>query len=311
MSAPIQRDQDRDCSRGTHWYTCSASGYVGCCVIDPCSPNFPNGCPENSRGFPPKSASASNAASQPTAAPSRTVETLVSNSAGQTVYVTITHEVSPAATSNSTEPAPQQENKSSPSNGTPVGAIAGGTIGGVAVLASVMFLLFFLRRKKQTKERRRATLPPPYADGDMSEQLSGTTAIATDEPERKITATCDIESPPVPQLDGAMVVPPSEVVGDDLNAIAELPTTSTPNPPSTPVAAAMDEAGEQRRKSKEKNVDADNHVMSWSQYNSMGTRQPAARLSQPHGAPDTTSSVWENMSPTSPTKPEKNGSEDT
>jgi hypothetical protein len=44
-----------------------------------------------------------------------------------------------------------------------------------------------------------------------------------------------------------------------------------------------------------RNVDAGTHVMSWSQYNSMGTRNPSSGLFQPHRAPDSSAAVWSNL----------------
>jgi hypothetical protein len=92
-------------------------------------------------------------------------------SAGQTVTLTVTHDATqtPQPTSDSALTTDRSRN----TNTTPVGAIAGGTVGGIAFLASALFLLFLLRRRKRVNEQRLATLPPPYPGEDMSEQLTG------------------------------------------------------------------------------------------------------------------------------------------
>jgi hypothetical protein len=89
--------------------------------------------------------------------------------------------------------------------------------------------------------------------------------------------------------------------GEPIGSIPELPATER-NPFETPPSEAHDstEAEIQRRR-KSRSADVDDHVMSWAQYNSLGNRNPASRLSQPPpGAPH--ASVWENMNPVNPTK---------
>jgi hypothetical protein len=93
-------------------------------------------------------------------------------SAGQTVTLTVTtHDATqtPQPTSDSALTIDRSRN----THNTPVGAIAGGTVGGLAFLASALLLLFLLRRRKRVNERRLATLPPPYPGEDMSEELTG------------------------------------------------------------------------------------------------------------------------------------------
>ena len=107
----------------------------------------------------------------PTPALSTSIETFESVSAGKTVTLTVTRDAT--LSSQPTSDASITTARSG-GNSKSVGAIAGGTVGGVALLASACFLLFFLRRRKRVKEERRATLPPPYPGEDMSEQLTGT-----------------------------------------------------------------------------------------------------------------------------------------
>lgn len=104
----------------------------------------------------------------------------------------------------------------------------------------------------------------------------------------------------VPQLDGAMVRPRNEIGGEPIGSIPELPATEK-NPFDTPLSEAHDSTEAEIQTRKSRSVDANNHVMSWAQYNSLGNRNPGSRLSQPPpAAPD--ASVWENMNPTSPPK---------
>jgi hypothetical protein len=98
------------------------------------------------------------------------VETIESVSLGQTVTLTVTHD--PVQSSQPTSSTALTADRTDGSS-TPVGAIAGGTVGGVLLVASAIFLFFFIRRRRRIKEQRRATLPPPYPGTDMSEQLAG------------------------------------------------------------------------------------------------------------------------------------------
>lgn len=101
-----------------------------------------------------------------------------------------------------------------------------------------------------------------------------------------------------------MVVPTNEFGVDPLGIIAELPVGEknpggSANPPTTTEWNTAQPSKPERRTS-----DADNHVMSWAQFNSLGNRGPAARLSQPYGAP-----VWENMTTTRSERDEGNDNE--
>ena len=98
------------------------------------------------------------------------IETIASISSGQTVFITVTREISPTSqASKLTTPNNTPTRKSS----SHVGAIAGGVVGGVVAFALAGLLVFLLWRKRRTKETRRATFPPSYADADMSEQIGG------------------------------------------------------------------------------------------------------------------------------------------
>ena len=95
-----------------------------------------------------------------------------------------------------------------------------------------------------------------------------------------------------------MIVPTDEMGGDPLGSIPELPASETnADPFVTPPDSATDanSSNDQLGRGAKKSADAGTHVLSWSQYNSMGARNPSSRLSQPHGAPDGSAAVWSNL----------------
>ncbi|KAF2793122.1 hypothetical protein K505DRAFT_375553 [Melanomma pulvis-pyrius CBS 109.77] len=228
------------------------------------------------------------------------VESIASISGGQTVFITVTQDAShPSQTSSTTSSTGDVTRKSS----THVGAISGGVLGGVVAIVLSLLLFFLLRRKRKAKENRRATLPPPYADADMSEEIGGAvTAVSTAVPaleSKDVTAVDEkASSDPVQQLDSTMIMPTTEMGGDPLGNIPELPAPE-PNadPFVTPDSSVQSKtSSDQLCTGEERAGDPDNHVMSWAQYTSMGTRNPSSRLSQPHGAPDVSGAVWSNLS---------------
>jgi hypothetical protein len=93
----------------------------------------------------------------------------------------------------------------------------------------------------------------------------------------------------VQQLDSVAVVPTNEANVDALGNIPELPADERNHDAPQP--------GSDNLQSKRISRDSDNHVMSWAQFNSMGVRSSASRLSQPHASPDVANAVWGNMSP--------------
>jgi hypothetical protein len=105
------------------------------------------------------------------------VERIASISSGQTVFITVTQDISP--TSQVSEVAIPHNTPTRKSN-SHVGAIVGGVVGGVAAFALAGLLFRFLWRKLQAKETRRATLPLTYVNADMSEQICGKSYKSTD-----------------------------------------------------------------------------------------------------------------------------------
>lgn len=232
------------------------------------------------------------------------VETLTSIDGGQTVFITVTRDSAPSGTVQSSD-SQTSTRESSRSSDSFAGKIAGGVVGGLCILLMVALLSVYLVRRRKQEEREEATLPPPYADPDpdMSAQLrsSESHSRAVNKLPRIIElltgATTDgktrIDPDPdtVPQLDGTMVRPVTELGEGPLGNIPELPATDRnpfqPSVKSGPVGRTQSKrAG---------GGDSDNHVMSWAQLDPVAS---SSRPSQPHSAPDATVSVWGNMNST-------------
>lgn len=310
MHVPLEQRQA--CPGGTHFYTCANPQFRGCCAVDPCRSQ---GCPSHlyANTLPPSTFSRGPPASSPvstlistTQQPS-SIETIASVEEGETVYITVTHAQSTTARTAVATPIPQpvsQEQNGNNSNSA--GPIAGGVIGGLALLSAILFIFFLYRRKKRMNERKRATLPPPYsaADTDMSEELQRDAPTASSSAPSSGAATMNEKAglrnaegslDAVPQLDSTMIRPTAEIGGDPLGNIAELPA-SVPSHERDPTndqgTSIRSESSGKSQGSQRDETDKG----SWTEYNSLGNRHNAARLSQPHGSPDTSSPVWDNMS---------------
>ncbi|KAK7191697.1 hypothetical protein DPSP01_008076 [Paraphaeosphaeria sporulosa] len=223
------------------------------------------------------------------------IATIVTVSAGKTLYTTITEYSAPISQSTSDLVSADQDSSSKEH----MGAIVGGTLGGVVLLAAAVFLLFLLRKRRRTKEERRATISPAYpviqGGEDMSEQLTGT-PISSAGTKNIAGDSAHTSSESVPQLDGIAIIPPNEIGSDALGIIPELPANEKDSSKTsrTSKVAEVPQAGNSNggRVCRDPN----NHVMSWANLNSMGNRNAMSRLSQPHAIPE--GGVWENMSPT-------------
>jgi hypothetical protein len=261
------------------------------------------------------------------------IHTFTSVQEGRTVFVTVTEQ--PAPTEAVTAPNATSNEEYSKGNSKLAGPVAGGVVGGVALLAIAFFSLYLFLRyrdRKRTKERDEATLPPPYSATDMSGQLrrskwhnwthrwlcvtdaitGGTTATAvstdsadptSDEKAGLASAVEDHHDPdPVPNLDSAMLRPTLELGEGPLGSIPELGTCSRTalNIPLPPSPTVQPEQPDRRRTS----GDSDNHVMSWTQLSHESSRGATSRLAQPHNGPDHTVAVWENMAAPHKDKPE-------
>ena len=111
------------------------------------------------------------------------------------------------------------------------------------------------------------------------------------------TNTDDTSVDSVPQLDSIAVVPPIEAISDALGHIPELAANEKDlDPFTTPRSSQVAESSQEPYSNRHiVGRGADNHVMSWANFNSMGDRNALSRLSQPHAVPD--GNVWGNMSP--------------
>ncbi|KAF2133030.1 hypothetical protein P153DRAFT_178404 [Dothidotthia symphoricarpi CBS 119687] len=236
-----------DCPNGGVFYSCS-NGFRGCCLEDPCMPN--GGCPKEKDRTPNNSLSANPVLSVPStrsfsrpdsmssssASGSRTkdavttsappLETIASLSAGQTVFVTITHD--PLETSKSSTVTPEPDTRAQHGHSIPIAAIVGPVVGVVVLIATALLIFFCLRRRKRTKMRRAATFPSPYVGSDMSKQLHNSVLPQQEEEERKPQhKTIFSTSQPQPQqLDSREVVPAAELGESPIRHIAELPANS-------------------------------------------------------------------------------------
>ncbi|KAF2252818.1 hypothetical protein BU26DRAFT_210206 [Trematosphaeria pertusa] len=94
-----------------------------------------------------------------------------------------------------------------------------------------------------------------------------------------------------------MVIPKFEASVDPLGSIPELPATERNAPFATPDPSRTAESSSDTPGSRgvRHGQGAEDHVLSWAQYHSLGNRNPSSRLSQPHGAPDASASVWGTM----------------
>ncbi|KAL5381843.1 hypothetical protein PMIN02_010176 [Paraphaeosphaeria minitans] len=293
---------DTSCRLGGSWYKCAETlhmaAYAGCCTVPACD----GGCPEGHDRTPPRSNGTLSAGTSSTldlaispTSPLAHVATIVTVSAGHTFHTTVTEYSTPTSQSTS-GPVPTDQNSG---NRKHVGAIVGGTVGGVVLMAAAIFLILLLRRRRRTKEERRATLPPTYpiirGGEDMSEHLTGTPSSSAGT--KNIAGNSShTSSESVPQLDGIAIIPPNEIGSDALGTIPELPANEK-DPFETPRTSEVAEI------SQEGNVygvracsDPDNHVMSWANIHSMGNRSAMSRLSRPHTIPE--GGVWENIIPT-------------
>lgn len=124
---------DQQCPTGSRWYTCSATDppFLGCCKSNPCNQN---GCPvgDLTAGFlssnPQLAAAFSPSGGSPAATSNPTASSKVSSSTPSTI--------------------------NSPSKSSNTGAIAGGTIAGVAAIALLIALLSIYCKKKSSKSRQ-------------------------------------------------------------------------------------------------------------------------------------------------------------
>ncbi|KAF2442405.1 hypothetical protein P171DRAFT_523222 [Karstenula rhodostoma CBS 690.94] len=281
-------------------------GIWSLCHVTPTFPVHPPCIPQGWTGFHATGtlstgtpSSTSDLSISPTS-PLAHVETIVTISMGHTIHTTVTEYSAPTSQPTS-DPASTDQHVGHVGNRRHVGAIVGGTMGGVMLLAAAVFFLFLLRKRRHTKEERRATLPPTYpvirGGGDMSEQLTGATPISSARTKNIANDSAHTSSESIPQLDGIAIMPPNEIGSDALGTISELPADEKHiDPFETPTSEVAEVPQEGNIDGGRACRDPNNHIMSWANLNSTGNRNAMSRLSQPHAIPE--GGVWESMRPT-------------
>lgn len=158
---------DQQCSTGSRWYTCAATSppFLGCCKSNPCTSGCPVGDvtagflssnPKLAAAFLPSSAAASSSSStgpssatsassnKPTSSSTNTSTTSGSSSASPTRSAASSAAAASTSPANAAQPVVTSHN-------IPTGAIAGGAVGGVAVLALLIgVILFYCRRRTRS-----------------------------------------------------------------------------------------------------------------------------------------------------------------
>ncbi len=148
----IGKFKDQECSRGSEWYTCTATvpPFLGCCKSNPCTGT--TGCPSGdvTAGFlssnpavakdflPAAASSASASASSATSSSSQTSRA----------------SSSPASTNSSAALTTTAAFADMPTHTTSTGTIAGATVGGLAGLGLLVALLAFFLRRRIAKSRQ-------------------------------------------------------------------------------------------------------------------------------------------------------------
>ena len=167
---------DQQCPKGSNWYSCQQTSppFLGCCKSNACDAGCPSGDltaafldsnPKVAAPFLPSGAASSASAvaslssSTPsdkgsTSASATTTASSVTTSSSSAKSSTLPAASSTASVSNSSVNSAQSLATSTNSPNTPVGAIAGGAVGGVAVLALLIGLLLFYCRRRSRSSRQ-------------------------------------------------------------------------------------------------------------------------------------------------------------
>ncbi|MCJ1419886.1 hypothetical protein MMC32_006242 [Xylographa parallela] len=174
---------DQLCNAGSQWYTCAGANpsFMGCCQSDACSNN---GCP--AQDLTPgilQSVPALNSAYDPISNPGATSSAVASSTSAPMTTPTATSvansqtSIAGTPTSTGTSAEAFASSTSSPttitsqrSSGPHTAAIAGGAVGGVAVLGILLVLLLWYCRRNVRASRRHM---------DDSRAFSGTAGIVT------------------------------------------------------------------------------------------------------------------------------------
>lgn len=141
------------CPKGSEWYTCASTTptFLGCCTSNPCTQN---GCPSKDLRAANLSMSEAEAglySAIPDPAATQTPSTSLSPSSTSSTTLlagsSAISELSPSSTSH-----------------TSIGAVAGGIVGGIAVIALLAALALFLIRRRRRQRHSSTAIAPPDSD---------------------------------------------------------------------------------------------------------------------------------------------------
>ncbi|OGM46433.1 hypothetical protein ABOM_004817 [Aspergillus bombycis] len=167
----------RQCSDNKQWYVCHKGPFQGCCSVDPCSEGV---CPDDIGGIvtttgtstkvytvtPTRSISSKQSTFETSTATTSRLET--TSSPGTTTAST----TSTSGAGTGTSAADNDSADAETGHGTPVGAIVGGAIGGIAFLILLAIALFFAYRRRKKHEMTFETdNKPPQSDSTTTEQV--------------------------------------------------------------------------------------------------------------------------------------------
>ncbi|KAE8362071.1 hypothetical protein BDV27DRAFT_160102 [Aspergillus caelatus] len=170
------------CSGQKLWYVCSQGPFQGCCSVDPCSAG--GVCPEDDDATTATTSSTSTkihsvTPTKPVSSKQSTFETSTATTSrlettrlpGTTTASTTS--TSSTSTGTSTSAADNVNADAETGHGTPVGAIVGGVIGGIAILILLAIALFFVyRRRKKRKTTFDTDNISPQNDPTSTEQVT-------------------------------------------------------------------------------------------------------------------------------------------
>ncbi|MCJ1387039.1 hypothetical protein MMC17_010168 [Xylographa soralifera] len=216
---------DQLCNAGSQWYTCAGTdpSFMGCCQSDACSNN---GCPAqdltpgilqsvpalNSAYNPISNPSATSSAAAPSTSALLTTSTTSSVTTSQTSITGTSISTGTLAGASASSTTSAETITSQHSSGPHTAAIAGGAVGGVAVLALLLGLLLWYCRRNVRASRRNMDNSRAISgvagiaasdDTSYAEKASPSAAAAsTPPPAYNYPAELHNESSPVPSFQG-------------------------------------------------------------------------------------------------------------
>ena len=152
MQLHFPRQQSTSCADGKSFYSCAKGPYTGCCSTNPCDTGV---CGDDSNSNP----TTADTSNHPSPTDSRNLSTSTGSQSSATSRLTssfaATGSIKPISTSttlSATSTAPTAPSSSTPqpvhTAPSPVGAIVGGVLGGLALLALLATLLWCCLQRK-------------------------------------------------------------------------------------------------------------------------------------------------------------------